>query len=716
MNDLRGNLRNNVEKSTLEKNSSLIVRFKKTNLLIISIIALFLSIVAFLILDSTATTITTNISKTYAENAASIFSSNASKVINDVGNLTTDYRIVKWFEEPDNPEYLEDLLDVYSDFITYTGHERIWATLEGENRQYIFSSDEGRGYVASVTSISPSNPLDIWHYQTIEADTEYVLNVDVDKVLMQKSIWINYKVFSKSGEVLGLIAIGVPYDSVSDQNFIDNSNLQSEYVIDTKGHINITTDPDYKIYTIKDLEKLNNISIFSKYPSVVFQNYIDEVSDKKGFFTKEDKHFSFIYGNSVVTASPIINTNWLVVKEENKNHSITSQSIIWTLGAFIFALYIYSRIINGATNTIILDPFSRITNDIRSKNFEKSTYNVEMFGSSRKDELGLISRSIVDLKRDLFVQTKNLNTKVNHLRYNIERIRRIYDVVPIAVLIFDADINLLSCNRNALNLFGVKNMNQFTNKFIKTGYLEKNNTLFFERFDYAKIVGNSVSEDLIKISDEDEFWSHVQIFYLQDENGVAYYYEVYINDIQNAKENESLLRKQAYIDALTNVYNRNYFNKLLTSELDDVFNDDKDCGMLVLDIDNFKKVNDVYGHNVGDIVLAKVADVVMANKEEDEYFFRWGGEEFLLFKTKTSRSDMFKTGEKIRQAIESVEFEELGSITVSIGISLEDGKDYVFDTLFKRADEGLYRAKKTGKNRCVLFFDNVYYDKDNKIV
>ncbi len=703
-------------KKAIDKNTSLIARFKKTNLLIISFIAIMLSIIAYLILDVTSTNITTNISRTYAENTSSLFSSSVTNVIRDLGNLSKHPDVQDWYKDPDDPEKLEKMIDVYSSFITYTGYPHIWATLNKTEQQYIFSSDNGEGYIASVSNISPSNPLDLWHYQTLQATTPYVLNIDIDKILMQKSVWINYKVEDDDGNVYGLLALGIPYENILEQSYLNNSHIQNEYIIDHEGKIAITNDPKYKVYTIKDIEKLNNISIFSKYPSRVFQDYISNIPRHKGFFDVDYDDISFVYKNSVISVSPIVNTNWLVVKEESKLNSISSQSIYWTLFAFISALIIYSRIINGATTSIILDPFSRLTKDIRSKNFEKSTYDVEIFGSARKDELGLISRSIIDLKRDLFVQTRSLNDKTNYLRHNTDKIRRIYEVVPIGVLVFDTDLNLLSCNRNALNLFNVKNSNQFTSKYLKNGYLKKHNSLFYERFDYAKIVGNSVSEDIIKVSDEEEFWARIQVFYLLDENSISHYYEVYIHDIQNSKENEALLTKQAYIDALTNVYNRNYFNKLLTSELENIFNDDSDCGVLILDIDNFKRVNDVYGHNVGDIVLAKVADVVTNTKSDDEYFFRWGGEEFILFKAESSRTDMFNTAELIREAIESVEFEKLGNITVSIGIALESDKDYIFDTLFKRADEALYKAKKTGKNRSILFTDDTFYDKNNNII
>ncbi len=700
----------------IHRKNSLVSRFKKSNLLIISIITVLLSVIAYLILDITATTVSTNVSKTYAENSAAIFSNNITIRVRDLENLSKNPVVINWFKNPTKKEVEDEMIEAYENFASYFGDANIWATNAKLQTQFVFDINNNYGSISKENKISKANPEDAWHYKAIDSRKNYVIHMHIDKASMEKSIWINYKVFDENNSPLGVLSISIPYEEVVGQSYISDKNLHVEYIIDPNGFIMITNDPDFSITTTNDLDNLNSVSIFSKYPSRVFQDYISKISNKTKFFTQDSPSLSFMYKDSVISVAPIVNSDWLIVKEESKGNYISINAIYWILFTFAFSLFIYSKIVNGATYTIILDPFTRLTRDINTKEFKKSSYDIEVFGSGRTDELGLIARSIISLKRDLFVQTKNLNNKVTYLRHNTDKIRRIYDVVPIAVLTFDTDFNLLSCNKNGFNLFNVRNTTQFTDNFIKTGYLKKHNTLFFERFEYAKIVGSSVSEDIIKISDKEEFWAHIQIFYLLDESGVSHYFEVFINDIQNSKENDALLTKQAYIDALTNVYNRNYFNKLLTNELDQTFNDDYDCGLLVLDIDNFKRVNDVYGHNVGDIVLAKVADVVMATKDDESYFFRWGGEEFLLFKAVTSREDMFKTAEKIREAIESVEFDQIGTITVSIGISIEEDKDYTFDTLFKRADEALYRAKRTGKNRSILYINNDYFDSKNNLL
>ncbi len=126
----------------------------------------------------------------------------------------------------------------------------------------------------------------------------------------------------------------------------------------------------------------------------------------------------------------------------------------------------------------------------------------------------------------------------------------------------------------------------------------------------------------------------------------------------------------------------------------------------MLDIDFFKKINDNYGHDVGDNVLKGVAEVLMRHVRNHDVAARFGGEEFVMMLPETSVGGAVVVAERIRTAIETIDFETSGchhQVTISIGIAeyagdtTSDGEDII-----KRADEALYRAKTSGRNRvCV---------------
>ncbi len=149
----------------------------------------------------------------------------------------------------------------------------------------------------------------------------------------------------------------------------------------------------------------------------------------------------------------------------------------------------------------------------------------------------------------------------------------------------------------------------------------------------------------------------------------------------------------ADIDTLTGVYNRRGCMKRLK-------NGNKRYALLYIDIDHFKKINDTYGHDVGDNVLKEVARLITAHIRKDDVFCRQGGEEFLLFVANASEPQAAAIAEKLRKHIQFHKFEKVGNITVSVGIAIRERNESI-GSLIARADKNLYRAKNSGRNRVV---------------
>ncbi|MGA2553983.1 MAG: GGDEF domain-containing protein [Smithella sp.] len=163
-------------------------------------------------------------------------------------------------------------------------------------------------------------------------------------------------------------------------------------------------------------------------------------------------------------------------------------------------------------------------------------------------------------------------------------------------------------------------------------------------------------------------------------------------------DNARILEKFATTDNLTGALNRTKFNVIIEREIEMVKRYDQLLSMIIFDIDHFKKINDRYGHAVGDSVLRTIADIVRENTRKTDYFIRWGGEEFMILSSETNLDKERKLAEKIRQVIENKEFENAGRITVSLGVTECKNIDTV-NNFIKRADDALYKAKKIGRNR-----------------
>ncbi|UXI02021.1 sensor domain-containing diguanylate cyclase [Photobacterium sp. TY1-4] len=159
----------------------------------------------------------------------------------------------------------------------------------------------------------------------------------------------------------------------------------------------------------------------------------------------------------------------------------------------------------------------------------------------------------------------------------------------------------------------------------------------------------------------------------------------------------SQLDADSHTDPLTNLFNRRGMLKAL-----DAFSDNHQAfSVMALDIDRFKQVNDTYGHDVGDRVIATVAELMRSHARQGDVLCRSGGEEFLIFLTDTDLEHTFKVAERLREAISAYEIPSVGKITVSIGIAHCTGEHaHVHDSI-KRADSALYAAKSNGRNRTV---------------
>jgi diguanylate cyclase (GGDEF)-like protein/PAS domain S-box-containing protein len=179
-----------------------------------------------------------------------------------------------------------------------------------------------------------------------------------------------------------------------------------------------------------------------------------------------------------------------------------------------------------------------------------------------------------------------------------------------------------------------------------------------------------------------------------------------IRDITERKLFEAELKRQAHIDHLTGVSNRGYFMVQAEQELSRAVRYGKPLSLYMLDIDYFKKVNDSYGHKIGDLVLIKLAEVCRQTLREVDIIGRVGGEEFVILLPETDLLEAIEVAERLKESIAKSKVPlESGlplHFTVSIGVTSLVSKNDNLDVLLNLADKALYEAKEKGRNRvCV---------------
>jgi len=162
--------------------------------------------------------------------------------------------------------------------------------------------------------------------------------------------------------------------------------------------------------------------------------------------------------------------------------------------------------------------------------------------------------------------------------------------------------------------------------------------------------------------------------------------------------------RQAVTDELTGLANHGRFQELLGSELEQVRRYHHPVGLIMLDIDNFKSVNDTYGHQQGDIVLRRVARVIRDSSREVDYPARYGGEELALILPHTDVEGAYAIAERIRTAIEELRIpriDEQGTLRITASLGVASSSAGYKEALIAEADAALYQAKRQGKNRTV---------------
>ncbi len=167
-----------------------------------------------------------------------------------------------------------------------------------------------------------------------------------------------------------------------------------------------------------------------------------------------------------------------------------------------------------------------------------------------------------------------------------------------------------------------------------------------------------------------------------------------IEEIGNLMEE---LERLASFDRITEIYNRNKFEDILTYELKKAERYGYSLSILMIDIDHFKEINDTLGHLTGDKILRSIAKLILSMVRKTDVFARWGGDEFVILSPSTDLPGAKTLGEKIRKRVEEYDFGIGKTVTISIGITNKKEDDDII-SLIQRVDKLLYKAKNSGRN------------------
>ncbi|MGO9311290.1 MAG: GGDEF domain-containing protein [Syntrophobacteraceae bacterium] len=180
----------------------------------------------------------------------------------------------------------------------------------------------------------------------------------------------------------------------------------------------------------------------------------------------------------------------------------------------------------------------------------------------------------------------------------------------------------------------------------------------------------------------------------------------YEQEILQVRERSESLEKEVLLDALTQINNRRAYDLRIRESLRRFHRNGEQFGLILIDIDHFKKVNDAYGHKAGDKCLKEIAKQIKSSVRQSDFLARYGGEELIAILPGSDAEGARNLAEKIRRRIENIRFsykDEIIPLTISLGVTGVLASDTDPDTPFIRVDAAMYQAKEDGRNRvCVI--------------
>ena len=350
---------------------------------------------------------------------------------------------------------------------------------------------------------------------------------------------------------------------------------------------------------------------------------------------------------------------------------------------------------NKLTKNIPIIFLTAKKDDITIKNAFK--YGVDYL-SKPYDEFELFTRVAVQLK--LVESQKQLDEQILFNQSILDSQHNI--------LFIQDDKGIINANKSFFKFFNIYDVDEFNKKYkcISELFMEYENYFSLHVLNPGEFWASTLSSE-----DEDREYNilimDTIIFepraFKIDVSGLenSDRFVVSLTDVTTLTTKSKQFENKATYDALTNIFNRSKFNEVFDLEVKLAVADNHSLSFAIMDIDFFKKVNDNYGHIIGDETLITFAQTIEHKVRKSDTFARWGGEEFVLALPGTNVDTAFKVVDGLRKEIEKTSFEEIGSITCSIGLTQLRTNDTIDDILI-RSDEALYEAKETGRNKVCI--------------
>lgn len=576
-----------------------------------------------------------------------------TKPINISLTMANDNLLKSFMQEEENHQGDEEFIQTMRDYLlTYKekyGYDSVFLVSAQTDRYYHF--DKGIDRV-----LSKEDAEDQWYYSFLESSKEYSLNIDNDETQIadnEITIFINCKIFSNTGEVMGVVGVGLNVNNLQTifQKYEKEFDIKA-YLIDGNGTIEISTSET-------GYEK-NNLFADNGFTALQDHIFSDNQHQSLWFSSPQGK-------NSFIVSTYVENLEWylIICNDATTMKARLNRQILMGIMVILFVI------------TLVLLIISKI--------FRK--YNAQIISLTKEKEK--MHRSIFQTETEkLYENIYELD--VTHNKAASEATESYFESLGVPKnLPYDQALWVIAA------------------KQIKEEYREGYIHTFFPQnvLNTYKEGKESLHYDFLITNDGGNtyYWMRIiaRIFYWKEDQSVRML--TYRRNIDEEKRQELLLTEKMLRDSLSGLYNKAATQELIGRRLKQ--NQDKAYAFFILDIDDFKRVNDTCGHAVGDLVISDFSQKLKQQFPAEELVGRIGGDEFVVFALSCSEEWVIKKADHLSQILQ-YRFSDGTKdcqISASIGIAIAPEAGTDFEVLYKNADQALYHTKENGKHGYTIY-------------
>ncbi len=680
------------------KNASL----NKKVFFVSAIFFLLIGIVGFCIALNHAQKIASNLAKARVLEQAELYRAKINATIEfDIKiftKITKSKLLNEFLTNESDKEDRQATFELFNDSLDLTKFDS-WFIASNKTYNYYFNNKDMQfNKHELISKLSKKDPRDKWFFYSLEANESYILNMGLNKTLAETKLWINVPIYN-NGIKIGVAGGGINYEMLVNNHLSTHNGIIS-ILTDSNGSIFLSSDKKNQTFDFKITDAAKRASIFG-----IFNQDCDKEDIKQNLkLIESGKNDSFVFEEYIngekysIAAIYIPNINLIAMSMIKIDSVFSAKELAVPIGIFVLLIAICSVIIYFLINKKFIKPINSISNVANKIASGEYFARVNIY-IDQNDEIGKLCKNINHMAHKIENFAKSSEERYRWITENSHDIIWAMDLKGNFTYVSPAVNEIMGYSQQEIIELNIANTT--CNNF-KTTMLD----LMREMINESQFNKGTISKTIeieLKHKIKGCFWAELTCK-LTLENSKAKLFIGSIRDISERVKAQNEIKRLAFSDTLTGLANRQAMLDSIEKSLENLSNDKQFAGLIYLDMNNFKHLNDTHGHKAGDELLIEVGNRLKSFKEEIDCVARFGGDEFvLLVNNLDSDIDIAKDTMNILANQISNKLSQIYILTsvkysssASIGYKIFDFNDEV-DAILHAADQAMYISKKQKK-------------------